>query len=132
MAFDIPTFNTAIGIWNGPWLSRTVRGLTACNLAFGRRVQQSWLSGGNWENAAGGFQMLLLLPYRTDIRSGLVQLHPDIVEVPALSGRWYQVIAVDDIGRGFPNEHRAAVIIGISQFTDPTEYAGLFWPVPIP
>jgi len=76
--------------------------------------------------------MQLLLPALTDVRSGVVAAVPDFVEVPAGSGRWYQVYAVDDIGKGFANEHRIAVILAVSALVNPTAYAGIVWPVPIP
>jgi hypothetical protein len=63
--------------------------------------------------------MILLLPALTDVRpalptdptdpSGGVTIS-DQVEVPKGSGRIYVVLSADDIGKGFPNEHRAALI----------------------
>jgi hypothetical protein len=46
------------------------------------------------------------------------------VEVPAGSGRYYEVVQVDDAGKGFPNEHRIAGLIA-------TVDLGM-WPVPYP
>jgi hypothetical protein len=77
------------------------------------------------------FANLLLLPALTDIRSGLLVVQPDFVQIPAGSGRWYQVVAVDDIGKGFPNEHRAAQCMQVSVLTD-AGLSGLLWPVPMP
>jgi hypothetical protein len=76
--------------------------------------------------------MIILLPPLTDIRSKIASGQSDMVEVPAGSGRWYGAAAVDDIGKGFPNEHRAAFLLQASSYLNPTVYAGLFWPVPMP
>jgi hypothetical protein len=54
--------------------------------------------------------MNLLLPAKTDVRGPQDVRSFDMVEVPAGSGRWYSVVFVDDIGRGFANEHRTAGI----------------------
>lgn len=91
----------------------------ACNLAWGRRVNNGLLAGPSDALAVGQF-MTLLLPAHTDIRDGYGGSN-DVVEVPEGSGRWYTVFIVDDIGKGFDNEHRAAVIMKL-----------LPWPVPIP
>lgn len=58
--------------------------------------------------------MCLLLPPITDIRgmqdvSGFV----DVVEVPQGTGRWYGVAVVDDVGKGYPNEHRTALLLAL-------------------
>ncbi len=75
----------------------------------------------------------ILLPALTDIRDGYgAALTPDVVECPSGSGRWYVVFGVDDFGKGFPNEHRYALVNKIGQWIGGTTYAGLFWPTPIP
>jgi hypothetical protein len=132
MAFTLPVFNLTCNIFDGPWLTKVFRLDSSCNLAFGRRVQQGFLSGGNFDFGGNSLLELLMLPPETDIRSGVVVLHTDIVEVPAGSGRWYQVLGVDDIGKGFDNEHRCALLVQISHLTDATAFAGCVWPVPIP
>jgi hypothetical protein len=58
--------------------------------------------------------MSLLLPPLSDVRgpqdsSGFT----DVVEVPAGSGRYYGVAAVDDIGKGYSNEHRTASLYAL-------------------
>jgi hypothetical protein len=58
----------------------------------------------------------------TDIRDLNTATGYDIVEVPAGTGRLYLVEQVDDVGKGFLNEHRCATLS-----------KGLFtWPSPIP
>jgi hypothetical protein len=70
--------------------------------------------------------MVLLLPKGTDVRDELNATGRDGVECPAGSGRFYEVIFVDDIGKGFPNEHRGATMEKTFG-PGPTE-----WPTPIP
>jgi hypothetical protein len=91
----------------------------ACNLARGRRsYPQDPLTN-------TGFAVLLL-PAHTDIRDhdNYLLTTPNSVEVPAGSGRYYNVLTVDDVSKGFADEYRAAVIEKTSQW-------GL-WPIPIP
>jgi hypothetical protein len=105
-----------------------------CNLAWGKRVNTglpiSTTEGGEYSQTL----MVLLVPALTDIRdaAGLVGVHPDLVVVPSGSGRWYSVMYVDDLGKGFPNEHRGAVLYKAYEKVSPTQYPGLAWPVPIP
>lgn len=132
MAFTVPTFNIVCEVWSGPWLTKSFRFESDCNLAFGRRVQQQALDDAVAEVAVGSVQMGLLLPKGTNIRDNNQGYPNDIFEVPAASGRWYQLIAYDDVGGGFENEYRLAVIVKISQYVDPVLYAGLQWPLPCP
>jgi hypothetical protein len=59
--------------------------------------------------------MSLLLPKGTDIRGPQDSVAADNVEVPAFSGRWYRVVAVDDVGKGFSNEYRNAAIFAVDR-----------------
>jgi hypothetical protein len=58
--------------------------------------------------------MNLLLPPAVDVRGPQDTVSFDMVEVPAGSGRWYSVVGVDDIGKGFSNEHRTAAIFALA------------------
>lgn len=132
MAFNPPDFNLECDIYTGPWLGRALRLTVECNLAYGRRVQQ------NFQDFFGGTVigatpvMSLLLPALTDVRSFMISANPDLVEVPRTSGRWYEVITVDDMSKGFPSEYRLAQIGQVSEYSDSINYPGLFWPVPMP
>lgn len=130
MAFSLPAFNLTVDIYSGPWLTRVLRVSSLGNLAFGRRTN---IQFGSEELAypVRATEVLLLLPPLTDIRSSLTSGQADMVECPSGSGRWYQVLAVEDIGKGFPNEHRAASLFQASFYVDNTAFAGLFWPVPM-
>ncbi len=54
--------------------------------------------------------MWLLLPPFTDIRGANSAGGADIVQCPSNSGRLYSVVYVDDIAKGFTNEHRMALL----------------------
>jgi hypothetical protein len=121
MSFSLPTFNLSVkinreatGKIGGPDVS------ALGNLAWGRRVSTPGVSSAATANQFAT-AMVLLLPLGTDIRDGYCGSGPDYVEAPSGSGRWYRVAIVDDIGKGFANEHRAAVLFKVAT-----------WPEPIP
>jgi hypothetical protein len=134
MAFILPAFNLTCNLYTGPWLTKVLRASPPCNLAWGRRVNPNQILGSTFPGFDFQQAMSLLLPAGTDVRDAS-QSDPivyDIVEVPAASGRFYGVFVVDDIGKGFSNEHRCAVILKIYQSMDPVVFAGLIWPTPMP
>ena len=121
MPYVLPTFNLTINIFrNGnppPGIPDVV---SAANLTPGRRV----FSGDGAVYPAPNWYpiMFLLLPPLTDIRGGPdTGFAPDWVEAPAGSARYYEVQFVDDVGKGFANEHRFAVMQQLGP-----------WPHPIP
>jgi hypothetical protein len=126
MAFRLPTFNLLCNIsapiapFNPsiPPMPYRIVG-QACQLTFGRRVNVA-STGGTTSVGVITQTMNLLLPALVDIRGPASIGGFDMVEVPAGSGRFYQVVFVDDIGKGFANEHRTA---GIFAFQ---------FPVPLP
>lgn len=109
MSYAAPTFNLSCNIWYGagvippsgdPDVSDQRCQLRMLKTVFGTLANTQTT------------RMFLLLPARTDINgriSGAGYLG-DVVEVPADTGRYYQVNAVDDVARGFANEYRVAVI----------------------
>lgn len=120
MPFSVPNFNIPVNIWrqaSGPPASPDV--VEDANLAWGKRVSsyQGVISTPNEP------VMTLLLPPGADIRGPQCSSGPDWVEAPAGSGRLYSVLGVDDIGKGFANEHRAAIIAWTDVFGS--------WPEPI-
>lgn len=131
MAFQVPNFNLTVEVWTGPYLGKVSRGTSPANLAWGKRVQYAYQEIFTPEETPASVAMLLLFPAGSDVRSLVSSGMGDVIEVPQGSGRWYGVVSVDDIGKGFANEHRAAVINQISEFMNSTNYAGLFWPVPM-
>jgi len=133
VAFSAPVFNITCGIYTVALPSTlTLRLLSLCNLALGRRINWPWYEGTNVPGQSDGYTCALLLPALTDVRSKICGTTPDIVECPDGSGRWYQVMAVEDVGKGFANEYRIATLIQVRATGD---YVGLGipnWPVPIP
>ncbi len=132
MPFQLPVFNLNVDIYTGPWLTKTLRVSVLGNLAFSRRVVLA--SGG--EDPTSAFTvttclMQLLLPPLTDVRDRYQGGSYDVVEVPSGSGRWYAVFGVDDIGKGFGNEHRCAWLQKIGQNLNASAFPGLNWPVPM-
>lgn len=136
MAFTLPDFNLTCDIYTAgspnQFNDKVFRLSSPCNLAFGRRVM---VFPGEWaqDNGTGTPSAQLLLPALTDIRDwpGSPSPGPDIVECPAGTGRWYIVLGVDDLGKGFVNEHRYALIAKIGAFFG-AAWAGATWPTPIP
>lgn len=124
MPFVLPTFNITCEIYTWP-----------LNIPGGPRItaQPCQLRAPAANNGGFGSGLLavtqiipILLPPGTDIRdqySAPINA-PDYVEVPSGSGCFYQVMWVNDIGKGFSNEHRYATLAK-------TTAAG-GWPVPIP
>ncbi len=131
MAFTLPTFNLLCTVFTGAWPTVTAR-LTdvPCNLALGRRVQ----GGAQGAQVEGYFIPVptLLVPPDTDIRDFSCAVQDSLIEVPQGSGRYYGILVVDDIGKGFDNEHRFVSLYKACESTDPAGFPGLFWPSPIP
>jgi hypothetical protein len=131
MAFTVPTFPLMCNIWRGAgivWPLGPPDVTSIANLAFGKRV----VSVNDFRADEDAFNILLLVPALTDVRDLSCSTVTDVVEVPAGSGRWYQALCVDDIGKGFPNEHRAAALLKISQVMTPFFSNVPQWPAPIP
>lgn len=135
MAYVVPTFNIAVNIFTGPWLTKVLR-LPDCpaNLAVGKRVQQL---GNDYlqivgQNLEFGLTATLLLPAGTDVRSQSNGTDQDIIEVPSGSGCWYQCTAWEDMALGFDNEYRMAALCKIWEAVSPVLLAGCHWPVPTP
>jgi len=129
MAFNLPTFNLLCDIYTPPWLTKVFRAQVSGNLAFGRRGNFNFLDYAE-DTALQGYASLLLPP-GTDVRAYPTYPSADVIEIPSGSGRWYRVMWVEDIGKGFDNEHRSAAVAQISSTLDPTLYAGLSWPIPM-
>jgi hypothetical protein len=95
-----------------------------CNLTPGRRV----FSQTTQVPAVPGlyaFDMELLLPALTDLRASYLPgpTPADLLEIPKASMRFYLTWYVDDIAKGFANEHRFAILKMIREdviFTDVT------------
>jgi hypothetical protein len=131
MAFSVPDFNLLCDVYTGPWVGKVLRivGLP-CNLAFGRRVQTNYVTGFDGGGVAAVSN--LLVPARSDVRDYSCVSGYDVFEVPSGTGRFYYSSAVDDVGRGFPNEYRIVILAKVAFNVNNAEYPGGFWPTPIP
>jgi len=73
----------------------------------------------------------LLCPAGTDIRDISCTGTPiDGVEIPVGSGRYYVVLHVDDVAKGFPNEYRIAALAKQAFSSQVANWP--LWPAPIP
>lgn len=129
MGFRIPNFNLTCNIYSGiggaypplAFVGGAPRiAAQPCALAHGRIAGHHGGSGSGFTELTI-WQMQLCLPALTDIRgfeenalNGL-----DQVECPAGSGRYYCVNSVDDVGKGYVNEYRCALIQAIIQTWTP-------------
>lgn len=122
MTYRLPTFNLTFNAWSWPAYSLVPAipvGLprvaaAPCALVFGRRVNVA-STGGTGTPGIPIVGMSLLVPMLTDIRGNADTVGPDLVECPAGSGRWYGLENVDDIGKGWPNEHRTGSLFAAIQ-----------------
>jgi hypothetical protein len=118
--YRVPAFPLTVNVWR----AATGTGnppdvVTVGNLAWGQRKTTS--TGIPLDSYPDQLLSYLLIPPLTDIRDSYSPGGADVVEVPAGSLRYYQVVQVDDVGKGFPNEFRFAVIFKLAP-----------WPSPIP
>lgn len=110
MAYTVPNFPITVKVWHAVAVppvgapAFTVMG----NLTPGVRTLALTA-------AAVAGEMFCLLPKLTDIRIA------DVAEIPGGTTRYYSVIFVDDIAKGFSNEHRFAVLRQAAP-----------WPIPTP
>jgi len=124
--FVVPQFNLVCDIWTGPPVTGPfvppagaprLAG-QSCALVYGSRTNVS--STGGTTSAGVALQtMNLLLPGGTDVRGPQDATAVDVVECPTGSGRWYAVTFVDDIGKGWANEHRTASLQAIEKSWNP-------------
>lgn len=89
-------------------------GTTDANLAWGRRTANP-STGGTGFIGVPLFTMTLLVPADTDIRDRLSPDGSDTIECPAGSGRYYEAVYVDDLGKGFANEHRGVLLLALAR-----------------
>jgi hypothetical protein len=127
MAFVVPTFNLTCDVYDG--VTRLVRSSPICNKSFGRRVAAQ--AQNDTAIADNSNVMYILLPAGTDVRSypqgGDPPINNDVIECPQGSGMFYDIVMVDDVATGFPNEYRVAVGVQFWQAWMPGA-----WPRPLP
>lgn len=136
MPFVLPTFNILADIYRQGGTGGTY-GVpdvhTPANLSPGKRIMLGAFGPAapfTLVTIGGGHVMELLLPPLTDIRATWNSVAADLVEVPAGSKRFYHVAWVDDIGKGFANEHRMGILGYFLQGN--TTLTGGPFPAPVP
>jgi len=125
MAFHVPDFNLTANIWHAvptpPALPVGAPNIAAlpCNLRI-MKTADTITSQGSQPTA------FLSVPAGSDLRVSVGWrsiLSPPgnapIAEVPAGSGRIYQIWSVDDVAKGYPNEYRFAVLVQIDATSGP-------------
>lgn len=142
MPFILPTFMVDVNIWNNALVSGAPTIQTKGNLSPGRRVNvvsTPLLTNAQINAAVGvGYYMELLLPKLTDVRGLQNNGVESVVECPAGSARFYLVVWVDDVGKGFANEHRMALLAQCNfTMVTATVLTATFgaippWPSPLP
>jgi len=122
MAFILPTFNLTADIYTGIGgpTPTVVRLTTACQL----RAPEMRTAAQSVASPFATSGMVILFPAGTDVRdqNSAPGLGEDWIQVPAGSNRWYIIIRVDDVAKGFANEHRFAI----------ARKHTYLWPVPMP
>lgn len=126
MSFKLPTFNLNFNLWRAYNFSTSpMPPIAPPTLTTGCQLRPTLTALQQNNNAPGGPTAVLLVPKLTDIRPVRSPIVGDMVEVPAGSGRFYHVQAVEDRAKGFANEHRVAVLEQILQTAGG-------WPFPTP
>lgn len=122
MAFVLPTFNQTADIytWNPAGPPTVIRFNVECQI----RPPAMTNASAAVVSASSHCGMVLLVPKETDIRDFYTTPgnNPDVIECPPGSGRKYIAYFVDDVAKGFANEHRFVIL----------QKYGFSWPIPIP
>lgn len=109
MPYTLPNFNLLCNIWHNPAVPPAAPTLAnvPCQLYLPLKA--------NSDVVLSGFLIYRVipqcrLPKGTDVRYSPSGANPNILEVPAGSGRNYVVTQVEDAHKGFPNEYRVAFL----------------------
>lgn len=134
MPFSIPAFNLTVAVFDfhsTPLPPVTPRLTCLGNLAIGRvsRVVE-WEARTNAAPRSLAMSSCLLVPKLTDIRDAACSGgEGDLLEVPQGSGRIYWVTYVEDVAKGFDNEHRMVIMQKVFTYGP---FAIYRWPTPMP
>lgn len=134
MSFTLPTFNLTVDIY-------TMAGLDTFATRVFRLGTPGQLRGPHrmvglfyfpiFSPAQIPGAMSLLLPPLTDVRDAANNPGwADLLEVPSGSGRWYLAAYVDDVAKGFANEHRLVKLFKAAKNGTLTTFP--YWPTPNP
>lgn len=129
MAWTLPKFNLVCRIYEiplpGNFTDKVHRDDCLCQLVPPTRGANS-SSTSSVIDVNQRYNWSIRVPKGTDIRDASCNHGmTDFVEVPGGSGRWYFVVCVDDVAKGFTNEYRLAIL-------RKSFLTGSEWPIPIP
>jgi hypothetical protein len=121
MPFRTPTLNLVCNIWHAQVFppGRPPDLSPPCQL---RLLKTAAVQSVNF---GAGMEIALALAALTDVRADTFHGALDLCECPAGSGRFYIVVGVEDVAKGFANEYRLAVI-------QQDHSAAGSWPYPTP
>lgn len=125
--YTVPKFPLTGQVWTGGMAGMPIgpRFLTPCQLVYGDLDSDLGLLP--TFNTLAGKLMYLLVPKLTDLQTVICGplVFNDYINLPFGTLRFYQIMHVDDRWKGFPTEHRVAVL---QQSLGP---AGAGWGAPI-
>lgn len=111
MAYRLPTFNLTAKIWTGPQGVLPPAGAPRLTAACALWIYKTGMLLSPLQTAGTIVVVCIKWPAGTDVRplygfNGGLVMSGDVVELPALSGRFYEIISVDDVARGYANQYR--------------------------
>jgi len=129
MSITGPTLNLVCNIFKqhdlstGPPTAVPTYPNVECNLQFGKKTHGQTF-GGHY----------ILLPKGTDVqdRTNTTPQTVDLIECPSGSQRFYVVVEVDDVSKGFPTEYRTAECEHAHESADASYESAWLWPTPYP
>lgn len=105
---SLPAFPLLANIWHFPNAPGSPPDLSPkAELRVDTSVKQLVTSGAARQQC---LSRSMYVPKGTDLRTSWFGGTSDVVELPAGSGRFYNILDVDDIAKGFPNEFRIAAL----------------------
>lgn len=109
MSFYLPNFNLAVNDWYASESPVDAPTIYLANHSVGRRI--SSLGGITPDDFYYTLLSWLLTPSTNEIGTLLTNpSDPDVLEVPAGSGRYYIAVDGSYVGEGFANEHLAITL----------------------
>jgi len=129
-SFNLPQFNLEVGIFtsnsydDGPNISTV-----GCLRRY--PSQNNMEQGGSNSQNDYRWMMEILLPALTDVRPPCLNAGLNtFIECPLGARRFYRVLAVDDIAKGYPNEHRFCLVIPVTVAENPAG-EDFLWDMPM-
>jgi hypothetical protein len=110
LSYQLPTFNLDVRLWRWVNWNLGVPPTAPPDLLFKGQLRLFRTAFMSPNPSSAPVRVALLVAKGTAIQGRYGWFTPtnvpDLVEVPAGTGRYYTVAAVDDVARGFSNEYR--------------------------